>query len=126
LEFLKHGWREEQLRVIRTALRDNVMEPGNVGGGARSERVEIAGTSGTAQTVDGGKRSHNAWFVGYAPAVTPQYAIAVIIQNATSGGKIAGPIARQILEDLQSELPAPTPREPAKGHLKRIEPAPAN
>jgi beta-lactamase regulating signal transducer with metallopeptidase domain/beta-lactamase class D len=126
VEFLKHGWRAEDLGVMRTALRDNVMEPGNVGGGVRSERIEIAGAPGTAQAMDGGKRSNNAWFVGYSPANAPRYAIAVLVQNGTSGGKIAGPIARQVLEDLQSELPPPTPQEPAKGHLNRVEPAPAN
>ena len=121
LEFLKSGWRAEDLAVVRTALRDNVMEPGNTAGGARSQAVEIAGKTGTAQTMDAGERSTNAWFIGYAPATAPRYAIAVLVQNGGSGGKVAGPIAGRILETLQAELPAPAPLEPAKGHLERLD-----
>lgn len=121
LEFLKHGWRAEDLAVVRTALRDTVMEPGGTAGGARSEGVEIAGKSGTGQTMDAGQRSNNAWFIGYAPATAPRYAIAVLVQNGGSGGKVAGPIAGRILEALQADLPPPTPLEPAKGHFERLE-----
>lgn len=87
----------------------------------RSERVKIAGKTGTAQTMLRGKKSHNAWFTGYAPAEAPRYAIAVMIQDAGSGGGVAGPIARRILETITGELPAPAVQPPNEGHLRRLE-----
>ena len=44
-------------------------------------------------------RDH-AIFIGYAPYEKPKYSISVIIENGESGGRIAGPIARDVLEAL--------------------------
>lgn len=55
--------------------------------------VQIAGKTGTAENPHG---APHAWFIGYAPAENPQIAIAVIVENAGSGGRVAAPIARQI------------------------------
>jgi penicillin-binding protein 2 len=64
----------------------------------------------------------HAWFVGLVgPADTslPMFAIAVIVEYAGSGGRVAGPVANQIVHALQDEgyLPAPAaspaPEEPA-------------
>jgi len=43
------------------------------------------------------KRSH-AWFSGWAPAENPELAIVVFIEHGGSGGRVAWPIAKQILE----------------------------
>jgi cell division protein FtsW (lipid II flippase)/cell division protein FtsI/penicillin-binding protein 2 len=59
-------------------------------------RVPIAGKTGTAE-VDG-QRSHS-WFVGFAPyADQPaRIAFAVIVENAGYGGRVAAPIAGEIV-----------------------------
>ncbi|MCY4352072.1 MAG: penicillin-binding transpeptidase domain-containing protein, partial [Gemmatimonadetes bacterium] len=38
------------------------------------------------------------WFVAYAPAENPRIAIAVIVENGGSGGRVAAPIAQKTLE----------------------------
>ena len=82
------------------------------GGRARSKIVEIAGKTGTAQTVaarplqtstnDEGIpkqfRDH-AWFVAYAPADDPKIAVAVIVENTGHGGTFAAPIAKTLIEE---------------------------
>ena len=115
------GWKAEDLEMIRLALLDNVRGPDGTARRAHSARIEIAGASGTCQTRDRGKQSHVATFIGYAPASAPRYAIAVLVENAGSGGKVAAPLARMILEGLAGDLPPPTPLPPAKGNLDRIE-----
>jgi len=60
--------------------------------GAAAPGVEVAGKTGTA-TAPGG--SH-AWFVGYAPAVHPEIAIVVFLEDGT-GAADAAPLAGQIL-----------------------------
>jgi cell division protein FtsI/penicillin-binding protein 2 len=45
----------------------------------------------------------HAWFVGLVGAETgpPQFAIAVIVEFGGSGGRVAGPVANQIIEALK-------------------------
>lgn len=57
--------------------------------------VQVAGKTGTAENPHG---LPHAWFIGFAPADNPEIAIAVIIENAGSGGKVAAPVARQVLQ----------------------------
>jgi peptidoglycan glycosyltransferase len=64
------------------------------GGRAKSSQVQIAGKTGTAE-VEG--RGPNAWFVGFAPADNPRYAIAVVVEDSDAGGGISGPVARETL-----------------------------
>jgi penicillin-binding protein 2 len=70
----------------------------------------IAGKSGTAQRYrrkDGGEYDesrvserlrHRALFVAYAPAEAPTIAVALVVEAGSSGSKVAGPIARRILD----------------------------
>jgi penicillin-binding protein A len=66
--------------------------------------VQVAGKTGTAETADGEKP--HAWFIAFAPANAPRYAVAVIVehggssQSETTGGAIAAPIAKQMLQNL--------------------------
>jgi penicillin-binding protein A len=52
---------------------------------------------------DGDPRPH-AWFIGFAPAESPQVAVAVIVERGgrdgsdATGGAVAGPIAKAILQ----------------------------
>jgi penicillin-binding protein A len=74
------------------------------GTGAQIPGVTVAGKTGTAQNAGS---SPHAWFVAFAPAENPQYAISVIVENGgksggddATGGAIAAPIAKQVLEAL--------------------------
>ncbi len=67
--------------------------------------ITVAAKTGTAQLNARGEpeRSH-AWIVAFAPAEDPQYAVAVTLLgtsaeiNAGTGGRLAGPIAKQVLD----------------------------
>jgi peptidoglycan glycosyltransferase len=63
-----------------------------------SSTVEMAGKTGTAQLDRG---MPHAWFIGFAPFDgTPErrLAFAVVVENGGYGGRIAAPIARQLME----------------------------
>jgi len=72
------------------------------GAPARISGVQVAGKTGTAQNVKG--QAPHAWFTAFAPADDPKIAVAVVVEdggNAGSeafGGKVAGPIARRVIE----------------------------
>jgi cell division protein FtsI/penicillin-binding protein 2 len=52
-------------------------------------------------TDDEGKKLDHAWFIGFAPAEAPKYAISVMVEyGGGGGGAVAGPIASQILDAL--------------------------
>jgi peptidoglycan glycosyltransferase len=67
--------------------------------------ISVAAKTGTAQLNATGEpeRSH-AWIVAFAPAENPQYAIAVMLKGTTAeisagtGGRLAGPIAKTVLD----------------------------
>ncbi|MBV6289869.1 penicillin-binding protein 2 [Pseudomonas aegrilactucae] len=77
---------------------------------AAGAQYRIAGKSGTAQVVaiKQGERYNrnktlerhrdNALFVGFAPADHPGIAIAVMIENGEAGGRVAGPVVREIMD----------------------------
>jgi penicillin-binding protein 2 len=97
----------ETLERIRAALRDVVNY--GTGGRARSEKITIAGKTGTAQVVEfkGAvikserlsywTRDH-AWFVAYAPAEDPEIAVAVLVEHGGLGGAVAAPLAKKVIE----------------------------
>lgn len=75
---------------------------GGTGQGAAIPGVRVAGKTGTAQTAQG--RAPTVWFVGFAPADDPRVAVAVVIENGggvgneATGGRLAAPIAKAVLE----------------------------
>jgi peptidoglycan glycosyltransferase len=88
----------------KTASELNTMMQSVVTGGtgtaAQIPGVAVAGKTGTAET---GRGSINTvWFVAFAPADNPRYAIAVVVenQNHKTGGEVAAPIAKTVLETL--------------------------
>ena len=63
----------------------------------------VGGKTGTGQT--SATRDNHAWFVGVAPIDNPQYIVAVVIEEGGSGGRIAAPVARHILQYLMGNEP---------------------
>jgi peptidoglycan glycosyltransferase len=62
---------------------------------AKLQDITIAGKTGSAEVEN--KKPH-AWFVGFAPAENPQIVVAVVVENSGTGGKIAAPIAREVIK----------------------------
>jgi penicillin-binding protein A len=70
------------------------------GTSAQIPGVPVAGKTGTAELGLGSV--YDAWFVAFAPANSPRYAVAVVVEKQPNGfgGSISAPIARTILEKL--------------------------
>lgn len=72
------------------------------GTSARISGTDVAGKTGTAQSTK--DRPPYAWFVSFAPADSPQVAVAVLVESSTTarseiaGGRLAGPIARAVMQ----------------------------
>ena len=63
------------------------------------------GKTGTAQP--GGQNDNHALFVGVLPIDQPRYVVAVVIEEGGSGGRVAAPAARFIMQYLNGTTPSP-------------------
>ena len=99
-------WQRATSEATAAAVRDlmiNVVKSGT-GTAAQLPGITVAGKTGTAQTTP--DKNPHAWFIAFAPAEAPRYAIAVIVENGGSqggdatGGHLAAPIAQQVLRYL--------------------------
>jgi peptidoglycan glycosyltransferase len=90
-----------------------VNDPRGTGTAAQIPGVAVAGKTGTAETAEG--EAPHAWFIAFAPADHPKYAVAVLVEHGGSdqaeatGGRVAAPIAKQVLQTL---LSTPLPASP--------------
>ena len=83
------------LKVLQDAMIGVVNDPHGTGVLAQIPDVMVAGKTGTAQNPHG---EDHAWFVGYAPASSPQIVVVVLIENVGHGGTFAAPVTKKIIE----------------------------
>jgi peptidoglycan glycosyltransferase len=70
--------------------------------------IPVAAKTGTAELgIESDPDRSHAWIVAYAPADDPQYAVSVVLNDvrstadvAATGGRLAGPIAKGVLDYL--------------------------
>jgi peptidoglycan glycosyltransferase len=78
-----------------TGMMSSVVEEGS-GTAAQLRGVRVAGKTGTAER---GAGVNQAWFIAFAPVEDPKIALAVTVEQASgTGGEVAAPIARRVLE----------------------------
>ena len=79
-----------------TAMMKQVVKEGT-GTAAALQGVELAGKTGTAE-IDIARKINDPWFIGF----TNDFAIAVVLERVQggTGGVVAAPIAKQVLEAL--------------------------
>jgi peptidoglycan glycosyltransferase len=104
-------WKRAMTADSAVRLRDMMINVINNGTGGRAALpgVQVAGKTGTAQTV--GDNAH-AWFIAFAPADAPQVAVAVVVESQdgvteATGGRVAAPIARAVMEAALQAGPLP-------------------
>jgi peptidoglycan glycosyltransferase len=89
-----------QVAAAVTQMMVNVVKNGT-GTAAQIPGVTVAGKTGTAQNAP--NQSPHAWFVAFAPAEAPRFAVAVLVEhggsagNDATGGRVAAPIAARML-----------------------------
>ena len=67
------------------------------------EKTSAAGKTSTAQTGSfdkNGNEVYNCWFTGFFPSYNPKYAVTVMIEGGISGNQNAGPVFKQIADEI--------------------------
>ncbi len=100
VDLTQAGIKPADIELIRKGMWMSVNQAGGTSGRVRHPEVEIAAKTGTAQTVDNGVKSNNSWIISFAPYDQPKYAICILVQNASSGGGVCGPIANLVYRGI--------------------------
>lgn len=88
---------QEHLRLVREGMFQAVNADNGTAKAARTRVISLAGKSGTAEVGSGAKRHKHTWFLGFAPAEEPKFALALLIERGASGGRTAAPAASRFL-----------------------------
>ncbi len=96
---IQDGIKPTDLQLIRKGMWLAV-NSGGTAGKVRISDAEVAAKTGTAQTVENGKKSNNSWVTSFAPYEEPRYVVCVLAQNAGSGGGVCGPLVNLIYKGL--------------------------
>jgi penicillin-binding protein 2 len=81
----------------------SVVNEGGTGAAARIPGLDVAGKTGTAQTIANSKASRgedHAWFAAFAPAREHEVVVVVLVERGGKGGQVAAPIAKKILNAI--------------------------
>lgn len=80
--------------MVQTVRAENSM--------SKPSRTSAGGKTSTAQTgrFEDGSEVMNCWFTGYFPSYSPKYAVTVLVEGGKSGNSEAGPIFKQIADNI--------------------------
>lgn len=89
-------WLEPLSSETAASVRDLMIQvvKNGTGTSAAISGVQVAGKTGTAEVANA---KPHAWFAAFAPADDPEVVVAVLVENAGTGGGVAGPIARRVI-----------------------------
>src|SRR5699024_8510951 len=97
-----------------TEMMESVVASGT-GTAAQIDGTTVAGKTGTSQTAEG--QPPHVWFTGFAPVEEPRVAVAVLIENGgdvgdeATGGAMAAPVARTVMQAALDVTDAESPDE---------------
>ncbi len=99
------------IKVIKKGLYKVIYGKKGTAKVLRDAPVKSAGKTGTAQVSRKKKKDKNkkeevkwelrdhAWFVDFYPYKNPKFAVAVFVEHGESGGRVAAPIVKEIIEN---------------------------
>ncbi len=125
VDITQAGVKTKDLELIRKGMWMSANEAGGTTGKVKIPKVSIAAKSGTAQTIDNGKKSNNSWIITFAPYENPKYAICILVQNGGSGGGVCGPLANLVYRGIFAQDAGVRlvlkPQTEVEGNTNRIE-----
>ena len=109
------AWSPQTLAVVRGGMLDVVESPVGTGKRVKLEDVHVAGKTGSAEYGPRDKRRKYAWMIVFAPVESPRYALAMVLEDAVSGGMSTAPRMRDLLAGIFALEQALPPDGPAGG-----------
>ena len=90
---------KKNLDIIVKGMHEVVNSPTGSGRRAKVDGLTIYGKTGSAEIGSRKNRKINAWFIAFTKYLDKTYALALVIEDATSGGLDCAPLAGGLLRD---------------------------
>lgn len=87
----------KNIETVRQSMLQAVESSSGTGHHADIPGLAVAGKTGTAEFDTPHGRINRAWFIGFAPYQDPSIALSILIEDGSSGGHTAAPVAGEIL-----------------------------
>ena len=96
---------EKTAQQVRLMM-ESVTEPGGTATQARIAGYRVAGKTGTAYKIEGGRyvNKYVADFVGFAPVSNPRVIVAVMVDEPTAGGHFGGTVAAPVFAAITANV----------------------
>lgn len=94
------NWPADHLALVKNGMRDVIQDPEGTGRLAQLEGIVMAGKTGTAEYGRKGAGQKHGWMILFAPFDQPRYAVAMVMDDAISGGISVGPRIRQLMKEI--------------------------
>ncbi|MET3117917.1 cell division protein FtsI (penicillin-binding protein 3) [Undibacterium sp. GrIS 1.8] len=96
---------EKTAQQVRLMM-ESVTEPGGTATQARIAGYRVAGKTGTAYKIEGGRyvTKYVADFVGFAPVSNPRVIVAVMVDEPTVGGHFGGTVAAPVFAAITANV----------------------
>jgi penicillin-binding protein 2 len=88
------------LEQVRAGMRDVIQTPSGTGRLALLPGIVMAGKTGTAEYGRKQEGRKHGWMILFAPFEEPRYAVAMVMDEATSGGITIAPRMRQLMAGI--------------------------
>lgn len=98
-DLTEQGITAPQIETIRRGMWNVVNGGAGTARGAQSKLAQVSGKTGTAQFLRSGQPDNHAWFISFVPYEKPKYVVCVFVQGGKSGGGVAAPIAKKVIEE---------------------------
>jgi len=96
----KMRWSPDHLALVKEGMRAVIQSPSGTGHLACLPDVSMAGKTGTAEYGRKGQGHCHGWMVLFAPYDQPRYAVAMVMDEAITGGASIGPRLRQLMQAI--------------------------
>jgi penicillin-binding protein 2 len=97
------GWSSKSLSLVRGGMYDVMQAETGTGKRGKIDAVEMGGKTGSAEygpKLSNGKRKKHVWMIVFAPFATPRYAVAMVVEDGTSGGITVAPRIRELMTGI--------------------------
>lgn len=93
-------WPPHALEAVHDGMEAVIHTRHGTGRAARHPQVRMCGKTGTAQYGTQLEPRNYAWMTLFAPRHNPRYAVAIVLEDAESGGRSAAPLAGRLVEAI--------------------------
>lgn len=88
----------QNIEAVKLGMFDVVNSPQGSGRRAKVENLEVFGKTGTAEIGSKENRRQNTWFIAFLTHENKTYAMAIIIEDGSSGGSSCAPLVAEFFK----------------------------